>query len=171
MTEPTPPAAPTDDVRHILAQTVEEKGESLAALSKALGRNAAYLQQYLRRGTPRRLQAADRRRLEEILCLSYGQLESAAGESSATAPLPWMTLTVRGDALAPALAPGDVVLVDPAARTPRIDGIFALGAPDRAFFRRYGPLPGGGLGWLAERGPALAEAEVIGQVEWVMRRL
>lgn len=31
------------------------RGESLASLSRLIGRNAAYLQQFIERGTPRRL--------------------------------------------------------------------------------------------------------------------
>lgn len=49
------------DVRSTLAGLADEAGTSLAWLSRALGRNDAYLQQFVRRGTPRRLDEEDRR--------------------------------------------------------------------------------------------------------------
>ena len=49
------------DVRSTLAGLADEAGTSLAWLSRALGRNDAYLQQFVKRGTPRRLDEEDRR--------------------------------------------------------------------------------------------------------------
>ncbi|WP_066807502.1 S24 family peptidase [Sphingomonas asaccharolytica] len=49
------------DVRSTLAGLADEAGTSLAWLSRALGRNDAYLQQFVKRGTPRRLDEKDRR--------------------------------------------------------------------------------------------------------------
>ena len=46
------------------------RGESLAALSRLIGRNAAYLQQFVTRGSPRLLAEADRRKLARYLGLS-----------------------------------------------------------------------------------------------------
>ncbi|HXG99652.1 MAG TPA: S24 family peptidase [Sphingomicrobium sp.] len=53
----------SDDARATLQRLCSDRGESLAALSRLLGRNNAYLQQYLRKGTPRRLPENDRRTL------------------------------------------------------------------------------------------------------------
>ena len=39
--------------REKLADLARERGESLAALSRMLGRNASYLQQYITKGSPR----------------------------------------------------------------------------------------------------------------------
>jgi len=50
------------DVRSTLAGLADEAGTSLAWLSRALGRNDAYLQQFVKRGTPRRLDEATSRR-------------------------------------------------------------------------------------------------------------
>lgn len=55
------------DPRRVLEDAAVRRGESLAGLSKMLGRNAAYLQQYVRRGTPRKLDEADRRLLADYL--------------------------------------------------------------------------------------------------------
>lgn len=42
-------------VRATLASLIEASGESLTTLSRIAGRNAAYLQQFFERGTPRLL--------------------------------------------------------------------------------------------------------------------
>ena len=49
--------------RDALARLIAERGEDYAGLSRLLGRNAAYIQQYLTRGSPRRLAEDDRRLL------------------------------------------------------------------------------------------------------------
>ena len=53
------PAA--DSARAALAQLVEERREDYAGLSRLIGRNPAYIQQYIKRGSPRRLAERDRR--------------------------------------------------------------------------------------------------------------
>ena len=50
------------DPRHVLEQLCVERGEDFAGLSKMLGRNAAYVQQYVRRGVPKRLKEEERRK-------------------------------------------------------------------------------------------------------------
>lgn len=62
------------DPRATLAALAEARGDSLAALSAMLGRNAAYLQQYVRRGTPRVLAERDRRALAAYLGVSEAVL-------------------------------------------------------------------------------------------------
>lgn len=47
---------------------------SLASLSRALGRNAAYLHQYIHRQSPRRLPEADRHKLAHLLGISEAEL-------------------------------------------------------------------------------------------------
>ncbi|WP_294332462.1 S24 family peptidase [uncultured Sphingomonas sp.] len=49
------------------ARLVAQRGVTLATLSRVLGRNPAYLQQYLMRGSPRILAERDRARLAEYL--------------------------------------------------------------------------------------------------------
>jgi phage repressor protein C with HTH and peptisase S24 domain len=51
------------DARTALQRLIEERGEDYAGLSRLLGRNPAYVQQYIKRGSPRRLSEEDRRRL------------------------------------------------------------------------------------------------------------
>ncbi|BCA62227.1 hypothetical protein HMP09_1461 [Sphingomonas sp. HMP9] len=62
------------DPRTALATLAAARGDSLAALSTMLGRNAAYLQQYVRRGSPRILGERDRRLLSQYLGVSEAML-------------------------------------------------------------------------------------------------
>ena len=57
----------TDPTRHRIEAELAEKGVNMSALSVALGRNRAYIQQYLKRGTPRVLPEDARERVAEIL--------------------------------------------------------------------------------------------------------
>ena len=52
-----------DDPRLALERLCKERGEDFAGLSRMLGRNAAYVQQYVRRGVPKRLREEERRKL------------------------------------------------------------------------------------------------------------
>ena len=52
--------SPLDPARTRLVALSAERGVSLSALSGLLGRNAAYIQQYIRRGSPRQLDEQDR---------------------------------------------------------------------------------------------------------------
>ncbi len=49
--------------REILDRLIRERGTSYGAISSLLGRNPAYIQQYVRRGSPRKLDEEDRRKL------------------------------------------------------------------------------------------------------------
>ncbi len=53
----------TDDPRAILGRLIDERGEDCSSLSRLIGRNPAYIQQFIKRGSPRRLAEADRQRL------------------------------------------------------------------------------------------------------------
>jgi phage repressor protein C with HTH and peptisase S24 domain len=65
--------------RSALTTAISASGEPLAALSRMLGRNAAWLQQYLRRGTPRLLPEDDRRRLAAYLGIADSALGGPEG--------------------------------------------------------------------------------------------
>lgn len=52
-----------DDPRSVLARIVRERGDDYANLSRLIGRNAAYIQQFIKRGTPRKLDEEDRVKL------------------------------------------------------------------------------------------------------------
>ena len=53
----------TEDPRALLERLCVERGEDFSSLSRLLGKNSAYVQQYLRRGTPKRLAEQERRTL------------------------------------------------------------------------------------------------------------
>ena len=57
-------------VRSALDRAIRASGETYASLSRVLGRNPTYLQQYIRRGVPRRLEDADRRLIARHLGVS-----------------------------------------------------------------------------------------------------
>lgn len=71
------------DVRSTLAGLADEAGTSLAWLSRALGRNDAYLQQFVKRGTPRRLDEEDRRWLAAYFNVDERALGGTAGGDAA----------------------------------------------------------------------------------------
>lgn len=58
-------SADASDARDALDALIRERREDYAALSRMIGRNPAYIQQYVKRGTPRRLAEDDRRALAD----------------------------------------------------------------------------------------------------------
>jgi phage repressor protein C with HTH and peptisase S24 domain len=71
------------EARAELERLIVERGEDYAGLSRLIGRNAAYVQQYIKRGVPMRLAEEDRRRLADYFGVSEALLGGpapAAGE-------------------------------------------------------------------------------------------
>ena len=66
------------DPRERLAELARQHATSLAKLSQMLGRNGSYLQQYISKGSPRKLEEVDRRRLAEFF--GVGEAELGAPE-------------------------------------------------------------------------------------------
>jgi phage repressor protein C with HTH and peptisase S24 domain len=62
------------DPQEKLSELARERGSSLAALSRMLGRNASYLQQYITKGSPRKLEEIDRRRLAQFFGIGEAEL-------------------------------------------------------------------------------------------------
>lgn len=62
------------DQRAALARLRAGQGASYAALSRLIGRNAAYLQQFVTRGSPRQLSEADRMRLARYFGVAEAEL-------------------------------------------------------------------------------------------------
>lgn len=67
--------------RTVLADLIARSGASHAALSRLLGRNAAYVQQFVARGSPRRLAEADRKLLAAYFGVDEGLLGGGADAS------------------------------------------------------------------------------------------
>ena len=59
-----------NDPRQVLERLCAERGEDFAGLSRMLGRNAAYIQQFVRRGVPKRLGEDERRKLARYFGVS-----------------------------------------------------------------------------------------------------
>jgi phage repressor protein C with HTH and peptisase S24 domain len=74
-----------EDPRALLERLSRERGEDYAGLSRLIGRNAAYVQQFIKRGTPKRLAEEDRRLLARYFAIDEallgGPLAAEAGKS------------------------------------------------------------------------------------------
>lgn len=91
-----------DHAREALKRLSAARGESLAELSRMLRRNDAYLQQFVGRGTPRRLAEEDRR----LLARHFGVEESELGGPTTAAPtlvaVPYLAIrAAAGQGIAP----------------------------------------------------------------------
>jgi phage repressor protein C with HTH and peptisase S24 domain len=64
--------------REALERLIEERREDYAGLSRLIGRNAAYIQQFIKRGVPRRLAEQDVQKLASYFGVSPASLGSAA---------------------------------------------------------------------------------------------
>lgn len=67
-------------IRQRLDALITTRGEDYASLSRLLGRNASYIQQFIKRGVPRRLSESDRR----ILAQHFGIAEHLLGGPAET---------------------------------------------------------------------------------------
>lgn len=127
-----------DPARIRLLDLAQQRGVSLAGLSEMIGRNSSYLQQFIRKGSPRKLEEGDRRTLAQFFGVGESEL-GGTGEISPTAP------STRSDWIeVPRLAVGAAA------------GPGALGADERPFdsfrFSRR---------WLKEQGLAAAQLSTI----------
>ncbi len=71
----------SEHARIALDRLIADRGENYADLSRLIGRNPAYIQQFIKRGTPRKLDEEDRR----VLARYFGVPEQMLG--GATAPV------------------------------------------------------------------------------------
>ena len=72
----------TSDPRARLIQLASAQGASLSGLSGLIGRNATYLQQFVRKGSPRRLEETDRRTLARFFGVDESELGAPEDFSS-----------------------------------------------------------------------------------------
>jgi phage repressor protein C with HTH and peptisase S24 domain len=93
-----------NDTRIILDNLAISRGVTYADLSRLIGRNPAYIQQFIKRGTPRKLEEADR----QVLARYFGVPEEMLG----------------GGTIAPTTAPVSVQSLPTVVAVPRL----ALGA-------------------------------------------
>jgi len=74
------------DSRARLLELATASGVSLARLSELIGRNQTYLQQFIRKGSPRKLEEGDRRTLARFFGIDEAEL--GAPEDISFAPMP-----------------------------------------------------------------------------------
>ncbi len=77
----------TDEIRKKVARLIAERGLNFA---QGLGKNIAYIQQFIKNGSPRRLGEVERRKLAQILHVDEQELTD-------------LTLAASGGRLSPAL--------------------------------------------------------------------
>ena len=128
----------TTDPRLVLERLCAERGEDFAGLSRMLGRNAAYIQQFVRRGVPKRLKEEERRKLARYFSVSETLL---GGPPETDAGLGGLT-SVKRHPVRVSAGPGAVVTEE-------------LGKPYFAFDER----------WLKKLTPSQASDLSIVQVE------
>ncbi|MDL2339741.1 MAG: S24 family peptidase [Pseudomonadota bacterium] len=104
----------------LIEQLCLERGEDFAGLSRMLGRNPAYIQQFVRRGVPRRLKEEERRKLARYFGISEALLGGPQDHGKGLGGL----LSVRRHPVRVSAGPGAVVLEE-------------LGKPYFAFDERW----------------------------------
>lgn len=94
-----------DDMRKALDQLIRDRGDNYASISRLLDRNPAYIQQFIHRGTPVKLDEDDRRILAHYFGVNENML---GGPSAAPTANPRAPLVVMQDAvfMVPRLAVG-----------------------------------------------------------------
>jgi phage repressor protein C with HTH and peptisase S24 domain len=95
----------TTDPRAVLEQLCSERGEDFAGLSRMLGRNPAYIQQFVRRGVPKRLKEEERRKLAQYFSVS----EALLGGPPETEAAPNGLVSVKRHPVSVSAGPGAVV--------------------------------------------------------------
>jgi len=94
-----------NDPRLLLERLCAERGEDFAGLSRMLGRNSAYIQQYVRRGVPRRLGEEERRKLARYFGIAEALLGGPAEQPSGPAGL----VSVKRHPVMVSAGPGAIV--------------------------------------------------------------
>jgi phage repressor protein C with HTH and peptisase S24 domain len=93
------------DPRLVIERLCTERGEDFAGLSRMLGRNPAYIQQFVRRGVPKRLKEEERRKLARYFAISETLLGGPSEESDGPNGL----LSVTRHPVTVSAGPGSVV--------------------------------------------------------------
>ena len=74
----TPTGTPPEGPRARLLELSQRRSVSLSSLSEMLGRNPSYLQQFIRKGSPRKLEEGDRATLAQFFGVAEGELSDSA---------------------------------------------------------------------------------------------
>ena len=96
------------DPRREIERLCDERGEDFASLSRMLGRNPAYIQQFVRRGVPKRLKEEERRKLARYFAVPESLLGGPDDMiGSAGGLLPVQRVPVRASAGPGAIPAGE----------------------------------------------------------------
>lgn len=79
-----------EPARRRLLELAEERRVSLSRLSQMLGKNPSYLQQFVRKGSPRRLEERDRAMLARFFGISEDQLGKPKENSYESLSVDWI---------------------------------------------------------------------------------
>jgi phage repressor protein C with HTH and peptisase S24 domain len=93
------------DPRSVLERLCVERGEDFAGLSRMLGRNPAYIQQFVRRGVPKRLKEEERRKLARYFSISEILLGAPADQAQPAGGL----VSVKRHPVSASAGPGALV--------------------------------------------------------------
>ncbi len=94
------------DVRSNLDRLIRARGDDYLSISRMLGRNAAYIQQFIKRGVPRKLDEEDRKALASY----FGVDEIELGGADAAIPVAPVVMVPRlslGASAGPGAVAGD----------------------------------------------------------------
>jgi phage repressor protein C with HTH and peptisase S24 domain len=108
------------DPRLVLERLCVERGEDFASLSRMLGRNPAYIQQFVRRGVPKKLREEERRKLARYFAIP----ESLLGGPPDPPAGPTELISVKRHPVTVSAGPGALVMEE-------------LGKPYFAFDERW----------------------------------
>lgn len=75
-----------DPARNRLLELADARGVSLSALSKLIERNPTYLQQFIRKGSPRKLEETDRRTLARFFGVDESELGAPDVQENSLSP-------------------------------------------------------------------------------------
>lgn len=101
-----------DDVRAALDTLIRERGEDYSAISRLLGRNPAYIQQFIKRGSPRRLAEEDRIRLAAYFRVPEARLGGRSSDRSNGAAAADALVTIPRIAIGASAGPGGVAEIE-----------------------------------------------------------
>ncbi len=104
MTAATDPADETP--RAVLDRLIRARGLDYSRVSRLLGRNPAYIQQYVKRGTPRQLAEQDRMRLAQLLGVGQDVLGGPQAAPATIPPVPGLAGASPPLVIVPQLAVG-----------------------------------------------------------------
>ena len=95
------------DPRAVLERLCEERNEDFAGLSRVIGKNPAYIQQFVRRGVPKRLGEEDRRLLAQYFSIPESMLGGPVDTRNAEGLVSVQRVPVRASAGPGAIPAGE----------------------------------------------------------------